>query len=103
MEPIVILLILGLILILVIKTILVKIRFFNHHFSLMITIAILAFLLIGFIIATSGQDIDLSSGQGIKTAFKLYASWFGNSLENIQGITSNAIKMDWGGNNTSTG
>ena len=78
-----------------------KLRFFKHKSTRHLTVIVIVFLISGFFLSINGNGIDLGSKEGIKLGFKIYISWLGNSIDNIQGITSNAIKMDWSGNNTS--
>lgn len=61
---------------------------------------LLAFLMIGILLfiyfsATSvfkDQQIDLKSVVGITTAIKVYFTWVGSALGNVQTFTSNIIK-----------
>lgn len=45
-----------------------------------------------------GQEIDFKSIHGWSKASNLYFAWLGSFFKNVKSITSNAIKMDWGGN-----
>ena len=101
METWIVIFIFGLIFFVAMKMIFMRLKFFNHRFSLMLTFLIILFLIVGFLIAIAGNNIDLTTKEGVKSGFKLYFTWLGNSMDNIKVITSNAIKMDWSANNTS--
>jgi len=44
--------------------------------------------------------VDLKTVPGLFKAVKIYFSWLGSVLGNMKSITTNAIKMDWNGNQT---
>jgi disulfide bond formation protein DsbB len=64
-------------------------------------IALILFTYISFSITIRDQNIDLKTFSGLTTATKLYFSWLASVFGNLKDITTNAIKMDWGTDNSS--
>lgn len=74
--------------------------FFEFRRSQKRLLVILAVVLIigtyfGFYTSIKGNNLDLSTFEGVKTAVGLYFSWLGHLAGNLGAITSNAINMDW--------
>ena len=47
------------------------------------------------------REVDLKSYSGIKEASGIYFTYLGGVFGNMKSITTNAIKMNWGGSNSS--
>lgn len=73
---------------------------FRHKVWAIILILIIVFGYVSFNSVIKGKDIDLKSASGLKQAGGLYLTWFGHAFSNMKVITSNAIDMDWKGNET---
>ena len=78
--------------------ILIELKRFKHKLFAVFVIVLILGTYLGFMTALKGQDVDLTTFEGIKTAGQLYYSWLGTVFTNIKSITANAIKMDWKGN-----
>jgi len=80
----------------------VELKRFKHKIFAMFLIALILFSYLGFMASIKGQDINFKTFDGIKTAGGLYFAWLGNVFKNTKSITTNAIKMDWKGDNSTT-
>ena len=74
----------------------------KHKFWTILLIGLLLFAYLSFVIVLKNQDINYRSFSGLMTAGKLYFSWLGNVFVNMKTITTNAIKMDWRGTNSTS-
>ena len=72
----------------------------RHKAFAIFLISIILFLFITSTVVLRGKDVDLKTVQGLFKAVKIYFSWLGSVLGNMKSITTNAIKMDWNGNQT---
>jgi len=94
------------VILLVLFVVIVGIYFFAE--SKRVRHKIFAFFLIGLVIffyvsasfVFKGKNIDYGSVSGIIDAGKLYFSWLGSVFVNLKSITTNAIGMNWGANQT---
>lgn len=75
----------------------------RHKFFSLFLIAMLLFFAISFTVAIKGKDINFKTAGGVLNAGKVYLSWLGSAFGNFKAVTSYAIKMDWGGNNQTSG
>lgn len=64
--------------------------------------AVLIVLLLVFLYLTGShligqKGVDLSSGEGVVEAGKVYFTWIGHVFSNAKSLIGQAIKMDWEG------
>ena len=78
----------------------VELKRFKHKLFAIFLIFIILFAYFGFVSSIKGKDIDLKTVDGLKVAGGLYLSWLGGVFHNTKIITSNAIAMDWQGDNS---
>jgi hypothetical protein len=64
----------------------------------LIGLILFSYLSINFVM--KGEEIDLTSIDGVKNVATLYMSWMGTIFINFKTLTTRAIKMDWKGNET---
>ncbi len=83
--------------------VLVELKRFRHKFFAIFLIALILFSYLSFTLILKGKNIDLKTSSGIIQAGKLYFSWLGSIFGNFKTITTNAIKMDWAGQNRTGG
>lgn len=77
-------------------------RRFKHKFFAILLIALILFGYISYLYVFHDQEVDFKSVSGIVDAGKVYLSWLGSVVfDNLKTLTSNAVKMDWRGNQTS--
>ena len=81
--------------------ILIELKRFKHKIFAIFLIVLILFSYISASVIFRGQDIDFKTIPGIVKATKIYFSWIGSIFFNLKSITTNAIKMDWGANETS--
>ncbi len=78
----------------------IEIQRFRHKlFAISLIVAIL-FFYASFSLTLRGEDINYASVEGISHAANLYFVWLGNTFTNFKSLTANAIKMNWGINET---
>jgi len=78
----------------------IELKRFRHKIWAVFLIILILFTYFGFMMSIKGKNIDLKSMDGIKTAGKLYFAWLTNAFKNTKIITTNVIKMDWRGDNS---
>ena len=83
--------------------VLVEVKRMRHKIFSMFLIGLILFSYFSASFIFTDQDIDFKTIPGVITASKLYFSWLGGVFGNIKQITAQAIRMDWGNNNTSDG
>lgn len=74
-------------------------RLKHKIFAIFLIVLILSSYLSASIIF-KGQEINFKTIPGLMKATKIYFSWLGSVFLNFKSITTNAIKMDWGVNET---
>ncbi|MFZ1970711.1 MAG: hypothetical protein WAU65_00840 [Candidatus Nanoarchaeia archaeon] len=74
---------------------------FKHRFFAILIVVLLLFTYFSFTIVLKGKSLDLSSWDSIKGAGTLYYSWLVSVFGNFKTLTTNAIHMNWGVNNSS--
>lgn len=79
--------------------ILLEFKRFRHKFFAIFLIALILFSYISFTLVLKGKNVNLKTSSGILQAGKLYFSWLGSIFGNFKTITTNAVKMDWIGQN----
>ena len=92
--------IIGIVLIIAAIWVVLELKRFKHRALAIFLIIILLFTYFSFTVVFKDKKLDLSSVDGIKEAGGIYYSWLGNIFSNVKGLSSNAVKMDWGVNNT---
>jgi len=70
----------------------------KHKLYAFFLIGLVLFLYVSITFTLKDRDIDFTSVQGFVDAGKLYFSWLFSVGKNFGSITTNAIKMDWGAN-----
>jgi len=78
---------------------------FKHAQHKLFTFLIIALIIVGYISFTwaiSGQNIDLNTTDGWQKGIGLYFVWLGNAFGNVKVLTTNAVKMDWIGEENQT-
>ena len=78
----------------------VELKRFKHKAFAILLIFLILFAYFGFTSSIKGKDIDFKTIDGLKVAGGLYLSWLGNIFTNGKVLTSNAIAMDWKGDNS---
>lgn len=78
----------------------IEFKRFRHKAWAIFLIALILFSYFSFTAAIKGKDINFKSVDGVKQAGKLYVLWLGHVFQNVKMITTNAIHMDWKGNET---
>ncbi len=78
----------------------VKLRYIKHKLLWILILITILILYIGFMISTSGKDINLKTFEGTSAAIRLYLTWLGQSFDNLKILTGQATKLDWGANST---
>jgi len=80
--------------------VIIEIKRFKHKIFAIFLIGLILFAYLSFAFVIKGQDIDFKTVPGVVKATKLYFSWLGYAFVNLKTITTNAIGMDWGVNET---
>ena len=76
-----------------------ELRRLKHKIFAILLIGLVLFLYVSVTVSIKGQEIDIKSTDGIKTASKIYLSWLGTAFGNMKTLTTNAVKMDWSSEN----
>ena len=79
----------------------IEFKRFRHKMLAVFLIVLILFTYISFSAVMKGKNLDLKTFDGLKQAGKLYVLWLGNAFQNVKVVTSNVIRMDWKGNDTS--
>ena len=79
----------------------IELRRLKHKMFAIFLITLILFLYASSTLALKGQEVDIKSTEGIVKASKIYFAWLGSAFGNMRTITTNAIKMDWGAQNSS--
>ncbi len=72
----------------------------KHKFLAIFLIALVLFSFLSFGVVFGGKDISINDVSDLGNVAKLYFSWLGSVFSNVKSVTTNAIGMDWQGNNT---
>ncbi|MBU3907310.1 MAG: hypothetical protein KKA64_03610 [Nanoarchaeota archaeon] len=83
--------------------IILEFKRFRHKFFAIFLILLILFFYVTFSYTIKGKNVDLRTAPGVVNAVKIYFSWLVSASMNVKAITTNAIKMNWGGNQTSGG
>jgi len=79
----------------VVAVILIKMNHFRHRITIIGLLIFVLFLYSTIVIVNKGNEINLTTSEGIFDAVKVYFGWLGNGFGNLKTLTGNAIKMDW--------
>ena len=80
--------------------IIIEAKRMRHKIFAIFLIALILFSYISASIIFKGQDIDLKTIPGVITGSRIYFSWLGSVFVNLKQITTKAIEMNWGTNET---
>ena len=80
--------------------IVIEIKRLKHKIFAIFLIGLILFMYVTLSFTLKGKDIDYATIPGLMKASKIYFSWLGSVAGNMQTMTSNAVKMDWDGNET---
>jgi uncharacterized membrane protein len=74
----------------------------SHQHKGVAIFLILLFLvaIYGFKVTFGNTNVQIRNIQDVKDAIGLYFSWFGNLFSNLKTISTNAVNLDWEGNQT---
>ena len=78
--------------------ILIEIKRLKHKLFAIMLIGLILFSYFSFATIFKGSDIDFKTTEGLMAGGKIYFLWLSSVGGNFMSITSNAIKMDWGVN-----
>lgn len=81
--------------------IVIELKRFKHKIFAIFLIALILFAYVSLTIVFKGKDVDYKTVEGVKVASGIYFSWLGGVFGNLKSITTNAVNMNWGANNTS--
>lgn len=70
----------------------------KHKVFALFLIGLVLFIFFSAVFVFNGKEVDYKTGPGVMSATKVYFSWLGSVFGNFKTITTNAIKMDWKGN-----
>jgi len=73
----------------------IEVKRMKHKIYSVFLIGLILFTYFGFATSLKGQDVDLTSFDGIIHAGKLYMSWLGSMFMNAKSITAYAFKQNW--------
>lgn len=90
----------GIVLIIAAIWAVLELKRFKHRALAIFLIVILLFTYFSFTVVFKDKKLDLSSMDGIKEAGGIYYSWVSSVFLNVKSLSSNAVKMNWGVNNT---
>jgi hypothetical protein len=76
---------------------------FRHKYFAIFLIVLILFTYLSFTYVIRGKNVDFGTVSGVINAGKLYFSWLGSLFGNLKFITTNAVKMDWSGQNSTGG
>jgi predicted Kef-type K+ transport protein len=90
----------GVVLIIVAIWVFLELKRFRHRLLAVFLIALILFTYFSFTYVFANKPLNLSSMDGIKQAGVVYYSWLSSVFTNLVSITTNAIKLNWGVNNS---
>jgi len=79
-----------------------EVKRFKHKIFAIFLIALLLFFSLSVMYVFKGKEVDLKSFSGVKEVTVIYFSWLWSIFVNMKTLTSQATKMDWGINQTSS-
>jgi len=81
--------------------VIIEVKRMRHKIFAIFLIALILFGYFSFTFVLRDKNVDYSSFSGILKGTEIYFSWLGSIFGNAKTVTTNAIKMDWGGNKSS--
>lgn len=75
----------------------IELKRFRHKIFAIFLILLILFIYFSVASVFNGRDVDYKSVSGLINAFKIYWAWLVSAFGNLKTITTNAIKMNWGG------
>jgi hypothetical protein len=81
--------------------ILIEFKRMRHKVFAMFLIFMILFSYVSVTYVFSNKEVDLNTLPGVVSAAKMYYSWLAGVFVNVKTITANAIRMDWGRNESS--
>lgn len=78
----------------------IELKRFQHKLFAIVVIALILFTYLSASVIFKDKGLDFSSPEGMIEGTKVYFSWLGSLFGNFRSITSHAIQMDWGANET---
>jgi len=90
----------GIVLIIGVIWVLLELKRFKHRALAIFLMIVVLFTYFSFTFVFKDHKLDLSSMEGIKEAGTVYYSWLSSIFTNVKTLSSNAIKMEWGVNNS---
>lgn len=72
----------------------------RHKLSALFLIALLLFGFFSFNAVFKGKDVSINSIADVENVAKIYFGWLGFAFNNVKVLTTNAIHMNWKGNQT---
>lgn len=82
--------------------VLIEIKRLKHKIFAIFLIGLILFTYFSFVLIFKNSEIDFKTKEGIIEGSKIYFSWMGSISQNFMALTSNAVKMDWGVNESKT-
>jgi len=76
----------------------IELKRFKHKLFALLLIAVILFGYLSFVLVFKDQPIDYKSATGLTKATKIYFVWLGSVFGNMKSITTNAVQMEWQGN-----
>ncbi len=76
--------------------VLIEIKRLKHKLFAIFLIGLILFSYISFAAIFKESDIDFKTTEGLMEGGKIYFLWLSSISGNFMSITSNAIKMNWG-------
>jgi hypothetical protein len=80
--------------------VIVELKRVRHKIFALFLIGLILFLYFSSTFVFKGHDIDFKTIPGLTTAGKLYFTFLSSIFVNVKTITTNAIRMNWQGNET---
>lgn len=81
--------------------VIIEVKRMRHKMFAIFLVVLILFSYFSVSFVFKGKDIDYTSISGVSDAAKIYLSWLGSAFKNLKTITSEAINMEWAGNETS--
>jgi len=81
--------------------VLIEMKRMRHKFFAVFLIVLILLFYVSAYYVFKDREVDLKSYSGIKEASGIYFTYLGGVFGNMKSITTNAIKMNWGGSNSS--
>lgn len=78
--------------------ILIEIKRLKHKLFAILLIGMILFSYFSFAAIFKDSDLDFQTTEGLMEGGKIYFSWLSSLTGNFMSITTNAVKMDWGVN-----